>query len=84
MARRSQMVSPWHNCTRCGVKTHLDEMHKERGILVCSRTSCTDTELIGARDARLVQAVVNAANLTEMQPHPVLTDVPVDDESIFF
>jgi hypothetical protein len=84
MARRSKFQSPWHNCTRCGIKTHLDDMKKERGILVCNRASCDDTELLGARDIRRARAIAQGSELKEMQPHPLLTETPVSDEDVFF
>lgn len=85
MARRSAMSSPWHNCTRCSRKTHLSEMKRERGILVCLRPSCLDTSLIGERDARISKAVNSNSVTTEMQPHPLISGPQMpSEEDIFF
>lgn len=84
MPRRSKLQSPWRNCIRCGRKTHLDKMKKERGLIICLRACCADTELLGARDLRRAQAVAAGTDNKEMQPHPLLTETPVSDEDVFF
>jgi len=85
MGRRSVMDSPWHNCTRCGRKTHLDEMVRQRGILICTRSSCFDTSLVGEREVMIAKSIANAPNLNEMNPEPKLAEQVVSlDEDISF
>lgn len=83
--RRSVHSNVWHNCTRCGIKTDLGQMKKQRGVLVCTRASCYDTSLVGERDLKVMKAIEASADSKELQPHPVLTETGTTfDEEVFF
>lgn len=86
MARRSKQVSPWHNCTRCGIKTHLSEMIRQRGVLVCTRQSCKDEKLIGQRESDLSKAITRVTSGSkELHVHPLVTnEIAQFDEDIIF
>lgn len=84
MPRRSEMTDAWHNCKRCGKKTHLSHMKRQRGILVCDRESCYDEALVGQRDADVARVLQNIGSSREMQPHETLTEAPAVNEDIIF
>ena len=85
MPRRSHQESPWHFCQRCDKKTHLSDMHRERGLIICNRISCQEESLIGERDGRIAKAVSSAAISDELKPHPLISEPQQPgDEDIFF
>lgn len=72
--RRSKQVSPWHNCTLCGIKTHISDMGWQQGVFKCKRTTCWDSIVLGQRDADIARALNDGANLKEMQPAGELSE----------
>lgn len=75
MARRSHFESPWQFCGRCGRKSHLNKMVRQRGILICSRASCLDKELVGERDLAIAKKLTAISNSNEGLPDKRLTEV---------
>lgn len=60
-------------------------MRRQRGILICNRPSCVDTRLVGDRDVAIAKAIMNAPNLNEMNPEPILAERAINiDEDITF
>jgi hypothetical protein len=46
--RHTYLTGAWHYCARCDVKTKIDDMEWQRGLLLCP--SCVDKKLIGDRE----------------------------------
>lgn len=83
--RRSNHVSPWHNCTRCGIKTHIKDMVRQLGILICTRKTCYDEQLVGQRDANIAKILNQVAASKEMQPDDLISNPNITgNEEIFF
>lgn len=84
MPRRSHMISPWGFCQRCGVKTHLAEMKRQNGILICLRGTCNDTAQVGDFDIKLAKKLEELSDSPEMQPHGLLLGDPVEEDIFDF
>ena len=70
--RRSYRKDAWAYCDRCGTKTHLSQLKRQAGFLVCYPMHCVDKLIIGQREARLAQ-VVQMLPGRELQPAPKIT-----------
>jgi hypothetical protein len=49
--KRSFWVDPWHYCSRCDIKTHINQLSWQRGALLCK--TCTDKMLLGQREIEI-------------------------------
>lgn len=76
--------SPHHFCARCGTEQLLSNMSWQQGLLLCNKNKCTDTELVGAREAAIARAL--EVDLKELVPDDKLSNpssVNVTDEIQF-
>lgn len=78
------LKSPKHQCGRCGCTTSLSELTWQNGILVCKRNDCRDTEVVGARDIRVLRIIESFATSKEMQPDDKLVQPQPASDDLYF
>lgn len=75
----------WHYCQRSGIRSNLDEMIWEQGLLVSPEFSDVIAGgrfgLLGSREADIARRL--RQNTTDLQPHPKLSRENLPDEDIF-
>lgn len=73
---------PWHNCSRCDIKTKLSELEWQRGLLLCKM--CYDPyPLEGQREQAIAQVLMDGKvdfEIDEKLRDPV---VDADDDLMF-
>jgi hypothetical protein len=78
--------SAWHLCLRYGIKSDLDHMIWEQGMLLSPEASDTISGgafgLLGSREADIARKVKQ--NTSDLQPHPKLSAMNMPDEDVFF
>lgn len=76
----------YHYCFRSGIKSNLDDMVREQGMLVSPEFSDTveggGFGLLGSRDADIARHIKN--NTSDLQPHPKLGQPNEPDEDVYF
>ena len=76
----------WHTCQRSGIRSNLDEMVWEQGILVDPHFSDAMSGggfgLLGSREADLARHI--AHDTSDLQPHPKLSQMNDPDEDTWF
>lgn len=75
----------WTYCQRSGIRTNLDDAVWEQGILVSPEFSDVMSGgsfgLLGSREADIARRV--RENITDLQPHPKLSQPNLPDEDVF-
>jgi hypothetical protein len=76
----------YHYCFRSGIKSNLDDMVWEQGMLVSPEFSDTQSGgnfgLLGSRDADIANRIKQ--NTSDLQPHPKLYQPNEPDEDVYF
>lgn len=76
----------WHTCMRSGTRSNLDEMVWEQGRLIAPEFSDTiaggSFGLLGSRDADISRRI--RQNVSDLQPHPKLSQGNMPDEDVYF
>lgn len=76
----------YHYCFRSGIKSNLDLMIWEQGMLVSPEFSDTlaggGFGLLGSRDADIARHIKD--DISDLQPHPKLSEPNLPDEDVFF
>lgn len=76
----------WHTCMRSGIRSNLDYMIWEQGRLVAPEFSDViaggSFGLLGSRDADIANRI--RQNVSDLQPHPKLSQSNLPDEDVFF
>lgn len=76
----------WHYCFRSGIRDNLDAMVWEQGMLVSPDWSDSVMGgafgLLGSRDADIARRV--RQNISDLQPHPKLSQPNQPDMDVYF
>jgi hypothetical protein len=76
----------WHTCMRSGIRSNLDDMIWEQGILVAPEFSDVLAGgafgLLGSRDADIARHLRD--DTSDLQPHPKLSQTNLPDEDVYF
>ena len=73
--QHTQHRNIYHICMRCGFVQPIATMIWQNGVLVCKKTDCIDTAIIGNRDINVARAT--SVWRHEFEPDRKLTE-PVD------
>lgn len=76
----------WFYCQRSGIRSNLDDMVWEQGLLVAPEFSDLvaggQFGLLGSREADIARRI--RENTTDLQPHPKLSQPNEPDEDVWF
>ena len=76
----------WWYCFRSGIRSNLDDMVWEQGMLVSPEFSDSVSGggfgLLGSRDADIARRI--AQNTSDLMPHPKLSTPNLPDEDVEF
>ena len=76
----------WWYCIRSGIRSNLNEMIWEQGMLVAPQFSDALAGgafgLLGSRDADIARRI--AQNTSDLMPHPKLSEPNLPDEQVEF
>ena len=76
----------WAYCQRSGIRSNLDSMVWEQGLLVDPEFSDVVAGggfgLLGSRDADIARRI--RQNTSDLQPHPKLSKPNLPDEDVWF
>lgn len=76
----------WHTCGRYGIRSNLDDMIWEQGLLVSPEASDVIAGggfgLLGSREADVARHI--AHDTSDLQPHPKLSQMNDPDEDVWF
>jgi hypothetical protein len=76
----------WHFCQRSGIRSNLDEMIWEQGILVSPEFSDLQAGgrfgILGSREADIARHL--RQDTSDLQPHPKLSFPNTADEDVYF
>lgn len=83
---RHDCKSAWFYCQRSGIRVDLDLAIWEQGLLVSPQFSDLQAGgqfgLLGSREADIARRV--RQNITDLQPHPKLSQPNEPDQDVYF